>query len=674
MKQLISSIYEILNLKILLKFAIIFLNMENWGDYLNHKLLNLIEYLYQHSSPISCKELAQHFKVTTRTIQNYVKDINHISGNNAIISSKSGYILSKQKMDILLEKINVNIPDDNLSRCTYVLKKLLTQTTGSINIFDLSDELFISYSTFRNVLSYTNNYIKKYNLKIISNNNLLYLQGNERDLRRLMSTIIYDEVSVNSFSIENLYEYFNSVLVTKVIDFLDSFSNSNGFTINHFTKTNLILHFCILIKRIQDGNIEMDSSINYDNNKILIECDYKLLNTLQEEIFNTFNINIDNDNLNEAYLLLQINSDLSLNLINDMLGKEIISLIKKIVKEIKVNYLIDLDTPEFITPFSLHLKKLIFRIQHGKVEKNPILKHIKRTIPMIYDISTYVSLYINSFFENEVVAEDEIGFIALHIGAEIHRQKSDGEKISTILVLPKYLELESYVKKQILKNFHENLNIVNSIYSYEYLHNLSHTAELIITTFPLSCFKNTNIFEIVSISPFFNSEDQLKIHEGIDTIKKKRLNQILIDQFDYFFNKELFHLDNGSYKDEYSVINFLAKDLINKNYAPKEFLTHIINREKLTSTAFNNVSVPHQFFIETMNTGTNVLISKEGIHWKNNLVHIVLMVCIKNEDKKNFSLLYEALLNLFTQDDMVKIVKSSTSFEDFKKKVLLFIE
>ena len=641
---------------------------------MNHKLLKLIEYLYQQSSPISCKELAQHFKVTTRTIQNYVKDINHISDNNAIISSKSGYMLNKQKTDIIFKKLNVNIPDDNISRCTYILKKLLTQTTGSINIFDLSDELFVSYSTFRNVLSYTNNYLKKYNLKVISNNNLLHLQGNERDLRRLMSTIIYDEVSVNSFSLENLYEYFNFELVTKVISFLDSFSKNNGFTINHFTKMNLILHFCILIKRIQDGNIEMDSAVNCDNNKLLLECDYKLITILHKEIFNTFNIDIDNDNLKEAYLLLQINSDLSLNLVNDVLGKEIISLMKEIIKEIKVNYLLDLNTPEFITPFSLHLKKLIFRIQHGKVEKNPILKHIKKTLPMIYDISTYVSLYINNFFENEVIAEDEIGFIALHIGAEIHRQKSDSEKISTILVLPKYLELESYVKNQILKSFHENLNIVDSIYSYEYLHNFSHTAELIITTFPLSYFKNTNIFEIVSISPFFNSEDQLKIHEGIDSIKKKRLNQILINQFDYFFNKELFHLDNGSYKDEYDVINFLAKDLINKNYAPKEFLTHIINREKLTSTAFNNVSVPHQFFIETMKTGTNILISKEGIRWKNNLVHIVLMVCIKNEDKKNFTFLYEALLNLFTQDDIVKIVKTSTSFEDFKKKVLLFIE
>lgn len=641
---------------------------------MNHKLLNIIEYLYQQSSPISCKELAQHFKVTTRTIQNYVKDINHISDNTAIISSKIGYMLNKQKIDMLLKRFNVNIPNDNLSRCTYILKKLLTQKIGSINIFDLSDELFISYSTFRNVLSYTNNYIKKYNLKIISNNNILYFQGNERDLRRLMSTIIYDEVSVNSFSLENLYDYFNSVLVTKIIDFLDSFSKDNDFMINHFTKMNLILHFCILIKRIQDGNIEMDSSINYGRNKISLECDYKLINELHKEIFNTFNIDMDNDNLKEAYLLLQINSDLSLNLIDDMLGKEIISLIKEIIKEIKVNYLLDLDTPEFTTHFSLHLKKLIFRIQNGKVEKNPILKHIKKTIPMIYDISTYVSLYINNFFKNEVIAEDEIGFIALHIGAEINRQKSDGEKISTILVLPKYLELENYVKKQILKNFHENLNIVNLIYSYEYLHNFSHTSELIITTFSLSCFKNTNTSEIVSISPFFNSEDQLKIHEGIDSIKKKRLNKILINQFDYFFNKELFHLDNGLYKDEYDVINFLAKDLINKDYAPKEFLTHIINREKLTSTAFNNVSVPHQFFIETMKTGTNILISKEGIHWGNNLVHIVLMVCIKNEDKKDFALLYEALLNLFTQDDIINIIKSSTSFEDFKKKVLLFIE
>ncbi len=656
------------------KLATIILNIENWGDYLNQKLLNVIEYLYQQSSPISCKELAQQFKVTTRTIQNYVKDINHISSSNAIISSKNGYMLNKQKTDILFKKINVNIPDDNLSRCTYILKKLLTHTKESINIFDLSDELFISYSTFRNVLSYTNNYLKKYNIKIVSNNNLLYLQGNERDLRKLMSTIIYDEVSINSFSIENLYEYFNSVLVTKVIDFLDSFSKSNDFTINHFTKMNLILHFCILIKRIQDGNIEMNSSVNSDNSKFSLECDHKLIAKLHKKIFDTFNIYMDNDNLKEAYLLLQINSDLSLNLANDMLGNEILSLMKEIIKEIKVNYLLDLNTPEFITPFSLHLKRLVFRIQHGKVEKNPILKHIKKTIPMIYDISTYVSLYINNFFENEVVAEDEIGFIALHIGAEINRQKSDGEKISTILVLPKYLELESYVKKQILKNFHEKLNIVKSIYSHEYIHNISDTADLVITTFPLSHFKNTNKLEIVSISPFFNSEDQLKVHEGIDSIKKKRLNQILISQFDYFFNKELFHLDNGSYKDEYDVINFLAKDLIDKNYAPKEFLTHIINREKLTSTAFNNVSVPHQFFTETMKTGTNILISKEGIHWKNNLVHIVLMVCIKNEDKKNFAFLYEALLNLFTQDNIVQIVKNSISFEDFKNKVLLFIE
>lgn len=356
-------------MKKIFKIVTIILNIENWGDYLNHKLLKLIEYLYQQSSPISCKELSQHFKVTTRTIQNYVKDINHISGDNAIISSKSGYMINKQKTDILLEKININIPDDNLSRCTYVLKKLLTQPTGSIDIFDLSDELFISYSTFRNVLSYTNNYLKKYNLKIISNNNLLHLQGNERDLRRLMSTIIYDEVSVNSFSLENLYEYFTFELVTKVINFLDSFSKTNGFTINHFTKMNLILHFCILIKRIQNGNIEMNSSVNCDNNKILLECDYKLITTLHKEIFNTFKIDIDNDNLKEAYLLLQINSDLSLNLVNDILGKEIVSLMKEIIKEIKVNYLLDLNTPEFITPFSLHLKKLIFRIQHGKVEK-----------------------------------------------------------------------------------------------------------------------------------------------------------------------------------------------------------------------------------------------------------------------------------------------------------------
>ena len=89
----------------------------------------------------------------------------------------------------------------------------------------------------------------------------------------------------------------------------------------------------------------MDSSVNSDNSKFLLECDHALITKLHNEIFNAFNIYIDNDNLKEAYLLLQINSDLNLNLANDMLGNEILSLMKEIIKEIKVNYLLDLNTP-----------------------------------------------------------------------------------------------------------------------------------------------------------------------------------------------------------------------------------------------------------------------------------------------------------------------------------------
>lgn len=651
-------------------FDILFNNIESWGDDLNNKLVKFLEHLYQLSSPVSCKDLAQQFKVSTRTIQNYVRDINHISGNKAIISSKNGYILDKLKGNILFKTINISVPQDNLSRCTYILKKLLTHASENINVFDISDELFISYSTFRSVLSYTNNYLKKYNLKVISNNNLLHMQGNERDLRKLMSVIIYDEASVNSFSVENLYEYFNSTLVTKVVTFLDLFSKKSGFIINHFTKMNLILHFCILVKRIQEGNMGTNNSIE----KNLLEFDHKLINELHKKLLDEFNIDMNNNDLKEAYLLIQINSNLNLTQMDDMFGKEIIKLVNEIIEQIKINYLVDLNTNEFIAPFALHLKRLIIRIQNGKVERNPLLKHIQKTIPMIYDISTYVSLYINNFFENEVIAEDEIAFIALHLGAEIHRQKSDCEKISTLLVLPKYLDLEIYIKKELSKNFQENLNIIAVAESSENLDNVSSNAELIITTFPLSYFKTDHISDIISISPFLSSEDQLRIYERIDSIKKKRLNHILINQFDYFFNKELFHLDNGLYHNEYNVIKFLANDLINKGYAPEDFLIHVINREKLTSTAFKNVAVPHQFFVQTMRTGTNVLISKEGLHWENNIVNIVLMVCINKEDKKNFAYLYEALLNLFTQDEIVQIVKTSNCFEDFKKKVFLFIE
>ena len=61
---------------------------------------------------------------------------------------------------------------------------------------------------------------------------------------------------------------------------------------------------------------------------------------------------------------------------------------------------------------------------YGGYSKNPMLDSIKISCPTIYDISTFIAYQLTlSFHEN--VNEDEIAFIALHVGTEIERQKKE---------------------------------------------------------------------------------------------------------------------------------------------------------------------------------------------------------------------------------------------------------
>ena len=85
----------------------------------------------------------------------------------------------------------------------------------------------------------------------------------------------------------------------------------------------------------------------------------------------------------------------------------------------------------------LHLKNLKNRLIKNNLLKNPMLDSIKISCPTIYDISTFIAYQLTlSFHEN--VNEDEIAFIALHVGTEIERQKKEETKVSCLLLCPEY--------------------------------------------------------------------------------------------------------------------------------------------------------------------------------------------------------------------------------------------
>lgn len=104
-------------------------------------------------------------------------------------------------------------------------------------------------------------------------------------------------------------------------------------------------------------------------------------------------------------------------------------------------------------------------------------------------------------------------------------------------------------------------------------------------------------------------------------------------------------------------------------HVTSDFEKNVLIREKAASTAFVNIAIPHAMEMEALKTCIGVVISKQGITWDQQCIHLVLLVAINKVDKQIFHDLYEALVILFSNDQVMEQVSECTTFIDFENLI-----
>jgi lichenan operon transcriptional antiterminator len=118
------------------------------------------------SNPSTGQALADQLDVSLRSIRSYVKEINETIPDT-ITSSKDGYeINSKKALDILALSEDF-IPQTSSERSNFIITKLLmSNRRSSINIYDLSEEMYVSVSTLKNDLRTVKSTVSKFDLEL----------------------------------------------------------------------------------------------------------------------------------------------------------------------------------------------------------------------------------------------------------------------------------------------------------------------------------------------------------------------------------------------------------------------------------------------------------------------------------------------------------------------------
>jgi lichenan operon transcriptional antiterminator len=636
---------------------------------MNEKQLQLIKFLLKTKEWTTATILASDLNVSIRTVKSYVSDLNR-TFPDIIMSSTNGYLVRPATAKTVLHSFLGNgspVPQTNKERSLFITIRLL-RASGPLSLYDLCDDMFISLSTLRIVLKRTKQQLSDYQLELLISGDSIEIIGDEQSRRKLLSSIIFRESKASFFDFDSIQEIFDNLDTDFAINTVNKVLWDFKYYVTDFSLYNIILHIIITIDRNMNSAspsctdapkatqvypLFIPSNI-YDMVKTLVTC----LKDYYEVEFQT------NDMLEFALLFYTHATSLILQEVEDCnleeyIGKDCTLLLQDMLNLLWDVYGIKLANPESNISFSLHVKNLLIRMQAGNMNHNPLTDSVKTSCPLIYDVAVSLSSVIADK-TGIVVSDDEITYIAFHIGNAIEMQRAFESRISVILNCPTYYNMNHDLHERLMERFGNDIIIVDVTISESYLLRYP-DIDLVLSTVPL---KHNLEIPSIQIQPFLTMVDARIVERSISTIKEDKKHSHFLQETQKILLPEFYeHLCQPMTK--WETIHYMCGRLYEAGFSTSNFEAAILEREQLSSTAFTNFSIPHTVNMKELKSCMYILINDQAIPWDESEVHLVIMLCISAADRQIFYTVFEPLSISLLNRAVIQRILLTNSYKEF---------
>lgn len=628
------------------------------------KTSKLLEYLVSEGDLwISSNILSDYLSVSTRQIRNYINKINEEAKDTIILSSNRGYKIHTEAYQKYRLKSQQEHDDTPVTRQNYIIQKLVSEKHG-YNIFDIAEELYVSEATIENDLKNVRNILKEYHLSLKREKDTIMMTGSEKKKRSLMSHLISsdsydnfvlkDEVRLLTFH----YHFWDFRTTIREI-----FAENDIFA-NDYTLNNTALHLIIMIDRIR-SHCMLEEDVNLD--KLKATQQYRVAEQIKEYIEECYDVKINDCELYNLTLVISNNttmidySFITADNINEYIEQKYIDIAHKVIHDVEECYYLDSFDEDFITKFTIHVKNMFNRVNNNYYAKNPLTGKIKTTYPLIYDIAVFIAQEFKRDY-NVTLTEDEITFIAFHIGSYFENNVQSKTKVTCAFIYADYYSLHKHVMEKIIRQFDDKISMKYAISINNYNPSLLH-ADLIISTIDMP-FSNT----YVTIHPFLTDKDNKNIRNAIETISSMKRGNALKAYLMNFFDERLFY-KNPSFQDKEDALSQLTADVTALQYAPDSLFEDVMAREKMSSTAFHDVAVPHSLSKNANTSFISIAISEKPMKWGDHKVHIIALIGVNEDSRKVFSEVFDEIIDILSEPVHVKELIQVNDFKEFIEQI-----
>ena len=623
---------------------------ENWE--------RLVEALAGEDAWATATALADRLGVSTRTIRSYVARAN--AGSRPLVSSgPAGYRLDRSAWAAGAGPDRVDASP--AARSSRLIRSLIDADDG-LDVHETATELHVSESTIEADLGRIRARLDGTGLALSRHGPRVGLTGPESARRRLLGAMLRDETLRAMQGLDELraslpaLPAFRADLVARLGD--------AGYAPNEFGLDDVMLHLAIALDRLaHDHRLGDTGSTAEPSDAGSAPADglgdaapspsddaSELSGLLDELLRRHFGRVLEPAELARLARLFATRaatragpSDAA-----DHGTSERIELVRTIVNRAAAEYLVELDDAEFVERLALHVDNLVARAGEDRFARNPMTATIKSAYPLIYDLAVYIAGEL-SHREGIPVNDDEIAYIAMHVGAYLDRRRESAERVRVAIVAPAYHDTHLRLAERIGQAFGAQVEIVALVDRLDAPWTTLQ-AELVVSVIP----PTSPVEHLVRVAPFPTDDDLDRVRTELGRIRRARHRARLAAALSRYIAPELF-VRGLRGLDREAVIRSLGDLMIAEGVIDQAYVDGAIERERLSSTAFTeHLAVPHAMTMSAKRTAIAIAIDEVPIDWDGARVNVVALIAFSEEGRAEFQEVFEQFVETFSDHENVQ--------------------
>ncbi|WP_255476665.1 PTS sugar transporter subunit IIA [Pantoea sp. VH_8] len=312
---------------------------------------------------------------------------------------------------------------------------------------------------------------------------------------------------------------------------------------------------------------------------------------------------------------------------------------------------------ELFQLLTLHIIPMMDRLNLGLKINNPLLEEIKSECVKAFEMA----ILAGSIIQQETMLqlnEAEIGYLAIHFTLAFERKGFQPHPYNLMLVCASGMGSSQLLLNKIKRRFTHSIGKINVVQLYELLDADLKDYDVVISTVDIP-FKIG--LPLIRTTCFLGEGDLNLLAQWMSRQAPAH------PSISRFFSPKLFFTDLKS-TERYQLLEELCQRVTEYVAVGSDFLEKIIEREKLSATAFGNaIAFPHPLHPCGNTTFVAVALLKKSISWDRHEVRYIFMLNIRKGEKEPLQCLHEGLISLMDNSKKLAALDKNPTYNTLIK-------